>query len=146
MNLGSRIKLCLDAKNWTQADLVKAVPGLDRANLSALIRRDAKRSGFASQIAVALGCRLEWLLAGMGNQWADELISIELQQDDTNVLAEPKASYHAKLLAMFDELPQSEQQKVLSYVEVRKQACEQLFQDLLKMRGVEVVPTRRSKL
>lgn len=146
MNLGSRIKLCLDAKNWTQADLVKAVPGLDRANLSALIRRDAKRSGFASQIAMALGCRLEWLLTGTGMQWLEGSINDQLNQGDNSSLSEPNASYHAKLLAMFDELPQSEQQNILSYIEVRKQACEQLFQDILKMRGVEVVPTRRSKL
>ena len=145
MNLGLRIKLCLEAKNWTQADLVKAVPGLDRANLSALIRRDAKRSGFAFQIAIALGCRLEWLLTGKGIQWSEELNAVKLKQDDNSSLAEPEASYHAKLLAMFDELPQSEQQNVLNYVELRKQACEQLFQDLLKMRGVEIVPTRRSK-
>jgi hypothetical protein len=146
MNLGLRIKLCLDAKNWTQADLVKAVPGLDRANLSALIRRDAKRSGFASQIAIALGCNLEWLVSGTGGQWLEYSSNVELNRLDNGSVAEPEADYHAKLLVMFDELPQSEQQNVLNYIEVRKQACEQLFQDLLKMRGVEVVPTRRSRL
>lgn len=146
MGLGSRIKLCLDAKNWTQADLVKAVPGLDRANLSSLIRRDAKRSGFASQIAVALGCRLEWLLDGSGLQWLDEPTNFQLNQDDNYHLATSSAAYHAKLLAMFDELPRSEQQNVLSYIEARKQVCEQLFQDILKMRGVEVVPIRGTKV
>jgi hypothetical protein len=43
---------------------------------------------------------------------------------------------------MFDELPPSEQQNVLSYVEMRQQACEQLFQDILKVRGVKVVSSK----
>lgn len=141
MNLGSRIKLCLDAKNWSQADLVKAVPGLERANLSALIRRDAKRSTFASQIAIVFGCRVEWLLTGTGAQWLEEPI-IELEQGKSDRLGEPMAHYHSKLLAMFDELPPSEQQNVLSYVEMRQQACEQLFQDILKVRGVKVVSSK----
>lgn len=145
MGLGSRIKLCLDAKNWTQADLVKAVPGLDRANLSALIRRDAKRSGFAPQIAMALGCRLEWLLAGSGLQWLEQTANIESNQCDNDNSAKPVADYRAKLLAMFDELPRSEQQNVLSYIEVRKQACDRLFEDILKLRGVEAVPVRKVK-
>lgn len=144
MSLGLRIKLCLDAKNWSQADLVKAVSGLDRANLSALIRRDAKRSAFASQIATALGCRLEWLLAGTGEQWIEELSNPQLNED--NSLTEPMVSYHARLLAMFDELPPSEQENVLNYVEGRRQTCEQLFQDILKIRGIQIVPTRGSKL
>ncbi len=145
MNLGGRIKLCLDAKGWTQADLVKSVDGLDRANLSALIRRDAKRSAFAFQIATVLGCRLEWLLSGTGPQWVDESANVKSIQAVSNGFAEPKIDGHAKLLALFNELPYGEQQNVLSYVEVRKQACDQLFQDILKLRGVEIVPARGAK-
>jgi hypothetical protein len=145
MNLGGRIKLCLDAKCWTQADLVKSVDGLDRANLSALIRRDAKRSAFAFQIATVLGCRLEWLLSGAGAQWVSESANYQLNQSVSDGMGEPKIDSHAKLLALFNELPYGEQQNVLSYVEVRKQACDQLFQDILKLRGVDIVPMRRAK-
>jgi hypothetical protein len=145
MNLGGRIKLCLDAKGWNQADLVKSVDGLDRANLSALIRRDAKRSAFAFQIATVLGCRLEWLLSGTGSQWGDDLANAKLIQGVSDVFTEPKMDGHAKLLALFNELPYGEQQNVLSYVEVRKRACDQLFQDILKLRGVEIVPARGAK-
>ena len=69
MGLGARIQLCLTAKGWTQSDLLRAVPALERATLSAIIRRDAKRSMYAIAIAEALGCGVEWLMTGEGMQW-----------------------------------------------------------------------------
>lgn len=62
MNLGRRIELLLEQKGWLQRDLLDRVPDLEAATLSALIRRDSKRSDAAPEIARALGVSLEYLL------------------------------------------------------------------------------------
>lgn len=64
MNLGGRISQRLDELGWKQVDLVDRVPGLDAATLSALIKRDSRRSNWATQIAAALNVSVEYLLTG----------------------------------------------------------------------------------
>jgi len=64
MNLGSRIKKRLEQLGWERSRLIELVPDLTPANLSALIRRDSKRSEFDEEIAKALGVSLLWLVYG----------------------------------------------------------------------------------
>ncbi len=64
--MGKRIADRLAELNWKQVDLLRAVPDLDSKTLSALIKRDSKRSEFAGQIAEALRVNIRWLLDGVG--------------------------------------------------------------------------------
>ena len=64
MNLGKRIELRLEELEWDRKALFELVPELTPASLSAMIRRDSKRSELDVQIAKALGVRLEWLNEG----------------------------------------------------------------------------------
>lgn len=66
MNMGKRIELRLRELGWQQVDLLRRVPDMGAGTLSATIKRDAKKSDFAGEIAKALGVRLEWLQTGQG--------------------------------------------------------------------------------
>ncbi|MEY2700754.1 MAG: hypothetical protein RIQ52_1509 [Pseudomonadota bacterium] len=132
MNLGGRIKQMLDEKGWTQSELLRRVPDLDRANLSALIVRDAKRSRFSGGIARALGCSRFWLETGKG--LPHEIEGGEFQPEDGAMSDDPALLKRLNLL--FCQLPQSEQLRVIKFLEQRKALCDQLLEELLSARGV----------
>lgn len=67
MGMGSRLSQALDAKSMSQAELARA-SGVDEATISALIKRDSKRSEAAPALADALGLSLHWLLTGEGER------------------------------------------------------------------------------
>lgn len=77
MNLGGRIRQRLDELGWERSRLIELVPDLTPANLSALIRRDSKRSEFDEQIAKALGVSLLWLVYGYEEKPAANLAAHE---------------------------------------------------------------------
>ncbi len=146
MGLGSRIQLCLEARRWSQSDLVRNVAGLDRSNLSALIRRDAKRSAYAGEIARVLGCEPSWLLTGEGKQWRNEMIE---EADGHYSLADADKPPSddcllQRLLALFNQLPSHEKQSVVDHAEQRLQVCEQVLQDMLLIKGLQVVSKKDS--
>lgn len=64
MNLGKRIEQKLKELGWERKDLMDKVPELSTSNLSALIKRDSKRSELDEKIAEALGVSLLWLVYG----------------------------------------------------------------------------------
>ena len=137
MGLGSRIQQCLDAKHWSQSDLLKLVPGLERANLSAIIRRDAQRSSFAALIAKGLGCNLNWLLSGTGPQWEDAGIKeVEALYVSDHQQSEVQQE---RVLKLFNQLPRHEKQLVLQFIEQRIGVCEQMLADMLNIKGLDVV-------
>lgn len=70
MGMGKRIQEALDHLKLKQAWLVEAA-GIDTGALSALIRRDSKRSEFSGQIADALGVHHRWLQSGEGAMWRE---------------------------------------------------------------------------
>ena len=137
MALGARIQLCLTAKGWTQANLLRAVPGLERATLSAIIRRDANRSMYALAIADALGCRLEWLMTGEGIQWKHELV----RETDSlyGVVSSDEQDVEQQLLLLFRQLPFNEKLNVTQFTQQRLKVYEQLLADWLNQRGLTVV-------
>lgn len=139
MGLGSRIQQCLDARNWSQSDLLKVVPGLERANLSAIIRRDAQRSSFAALIAKGLGCELDWLIYGTGQQWSGTGIK-EIEAIYESVDTGKRSENQQQLLVkLFNQLPRHEQKLVLQFIEQRIGVCEQMLTDMLNIRGLDVV-------
>lgn len=139
MGLGSRIQQCLDARNWSQSDLLKVVPGLERANLSAIIRRDAQRSSFAALIAKGLGCELDWLINGTGQQWSGTGIK-EIEAIYESVDTDKRSENQQQLLVkLFNQLPRHEQKLVLQFIEQRIGVCEQMLTDMLNIRGLDVV-------
>jgi phage repressor protein C with HTH and peptisase S24 domain len=64
MKMGGRIKLRLSELAWQQTDLLRRVPDLEPATLSALIQRDSASSIWSDQIARALGVTHAWLATG----------------------------------------------------------------------------------
>ena len=140
MGLGSRIQQCLEAKQWSQSDLLKVVPGLERANLSAIIRRDAQRSSFAALIAKGLGCEFDWLVTGMGQQW----IAHAVKESHPPYASGSSDSQQAEVqqqqvLTLFNQLPRHEKQLVLQFIEQRIGVCEQMLTDMLNIKGLDVV-------
>lgn len=83
MNMGHRIALRLKELNWKQADLLDKVPELSPGTLSAMIKRDSKRSEFTSQIAKALRCSVDWLATGIGPK--DQGSSTKIMVDPSQV-------------------------------------------------------------
>jgi len=142
MGLGSRIQLCLDARGWSQSDLLRMVAGLERSNLSALIRRDAKRSAYGAEIAKALGCEHNWLLTGQGRQWGESVV----QEADGHYSVPDKQGsddyLQQRLLIAFNQLPSNEKQNIVNYAEERLLICEQVLQDMLLIKGLQVVPKK----
>ena len=140
MGLGSRIQQCLDAKDWSQSDLLKVVPGLERANLSAIIRRDARRSSFAVLIAKGLGCELDWLINGTGQQWSSSGIKeIEALYSSSSADHQLPEIQQQLVLKLFNQLPRHEKQLVLQFIEERIGVCEQMLTDMLNIKGLDVV-------
>ena len=140
MGLGSRIQQCLEAKNWSQSDLLRVVPGLERANLSAIIRRDAQRSSYASLIAKGLGCEADWLMTGTGQQWSGSGIKeTEPAYDAINPDHHQAVSQQQLLLKLFNQLPRHEKKLVLEFIEQRISVCEQILTDMLSIKGLDVV-------
>lgn len=140
MGLGSRIQECLETKNWSQSDLLKVVPGLERSNLSAIIRRDAQRSSFAVLIAKGLGCEVDWLINGTGRQWpSSELQELKAVYSlSQNTLQTPDVQQQL-VIKLFNQLPRHEKQVVLQFIEQRIGVCEQMLTDMLDIKGLEVV-------
>lgn len=140
MGLGFRIQKCLTEKNWSQSDLLKRVPGLERANLSAIIRRDAERSSFALAIARGLGCESKWLLDGSGAQWPTDSI-----REQSSVYQSSGDEFNTSIdqeqhcLDLFRQLPAPEKQRVLMFMQERIGFCEQLMNDMLMLKGLDVV-------
>lgn len=135
MNLGGRIKQMLDEKGWTQSELLRRVPDLDRANLSALIVRDAKRSRFSGGIARALGCSRLWLETGRG--LPQDFHGGGMHDAEDGITSDDPAILK-RLNLLFVQLPQSEQLRILRFLEQRKALCDQLLEELLSVRGVEL--------
>ena len=65
MNLGTRIKIRLEELGWERKELLDRVPELSSQSLSALIRRDSRRSELDFRIATALGVTVPWLNDGI---------------------------------------------------------------------------------
>lgn len=140
MGLGSRIQQCLEAKGWSQSDLLRVVPGLDRANLSAIIRRDAQRSSYAGLIAKGLGCEEDWLMSGKGQQWSGAVIKeITAPYDAIQPDNQPVTNQQQLLLERFNQLPRHEKKLVLEFIEQRIRVCEQMLTDMLSIKGLDVV-------
>lgn len=83
MNIGGRIKKRLEELGWERARLIELVPDLTPANLSALIRRDSKRSEFDEQIAKALGVSLLWLVYGHEPKEPPQAIATRFDANET---------------------------------------------------------------
>lgn len=66
MAMGARIAERLAELRWQQVDLLARVPDLEPGTLSALIRRDSKKSEFSEAIAEALGVNHRWLKDQLG--------------------------------------------------------------------------------
>lgn len=64
MKMGGRIALRLAELGWQQVDLIRRVPDLEPATLSALVQRDSSASKWSDAIAGALGVSHSWLVHG----------------------------------------------------------------------------------
>lgn len=79
MAMGQRIQRALDHLKLKQTWLCERA-GIDAGALSALIRRDSKRSEFSGQIADALGLHHRWLQSGDGPMFREALYQTEQEK------------------------------------------------------------------
>lgn len=63
MALGQRVKTERERKGWSQAFLAERA-GMQQETISAIERRDSKRSEYTQRLAEALGVPVEYLLTG----------------------------------------------------------------------------------
>ena len=124
MNMGQRIADCLSEKNWKQIDLLRHVPDLDAASLSAIIKRDSKHSKFSTRIAMALGVNHDWLMEGLGPKWRDSR-----QPDHSHLTPRQQA-----LLGLFDALPKSAQDEVMADLAQKKRTFDQWWEEMSEQR------------
>lgn len=71
MRLGGRLKQAREKRKMTQEDLAAAVRGASQAMISALEKRDSKRTHLLFAFAEALEVNPEWLATGVGDSWLD---------------------------------------------------------------------------
>jgi hypothetical protein len=104
MNIGGRIDQKLSDLRWERKDLLEKVPELSVQSLSALIKRDSKRSELDEDIAKALGVSVLWLVYGH----EDELrIEDEYESLLLNAFRKMQPIEKVKLIAELDHRTKS---------------------------------------
>lgn len=103
MALGNRIKIARKRRGLTQSKLAR-LSGTLQATISALERYDRKTAQRSTEIAQALGVRLEWLLTGEGSM---DPVSPSTPNDDVDALIS-RSDLFRQLSAAYKEIARLE--------------------------------------
>jgi transcriptional regulator with XRE-family HTH domain len=117
--LADRIKFRMDAIGWIQDDLAKLVGVSQTAIFKVMAGQTAKPRNIL-EIAKALGVNAEWLSTGNG----------EMTGKSEHQVFELTARQQ-QVIAFFDQLPESEQDKLLNELKEKSLYFNKIFEEMI---------------